>query len=286
MRPLIFMSGQLSTVAALAITAGWGFVRNARKLTSKGDGFVLDGWCHQPWKGAIYYAADPNVERATNNLEVLSSHPCWPDPKKLLRMVDRQVVAKECIDQGFFGKDPCAVSTWADYLNDSEVGRIETFDVVIKVGNEHSGEGKLLIPAGSPFLEWEGISTIQPFFKGRSIRVLHIEENVFFIETKHEFSWIKNSPGGENTQIDSIPTEMFEHSLKVRDHFGLDVCGNDYILSNDGSFHFLETNQFPGLGEDFLGDLPRTFFCERMRSLEKIVASDENVQRSTVPPSS
>ena len=276
MKPLVFMSGQLSTVAALAITSDWGFVRNARKLEQRSDGFVLEGM-PRVWKGGIYYAADPNVERAVNNLNILSSLPCWPDPKVLLRMVDRHAVAKECVDQGFFGDDPCDVGVWKS-------NQFAIIDTVLKCGNEHSGDGKFFVAKDEPFIRWEGMATIQPFFVGRSIRILHVESQTFFVETVHESSWIKNSPGGENTEIDSkeIPAEMLTHSFKVRDHFGLDVCGNDYILSDDGSYHFLETNQFPGLGEDFLGDLPRNFFRERMRSLEKIVTSDEDVQRPTV----
>ena len=277
------MSGQLTMVAQLAITSDWGFSRNARKAEEIEGGFKLEGM-YQTWKGGILYAADPDVARATNTLTILSALPCWPDAKNLLRMVDRHVVAQECIDQGFFGDDYCAVSTWHNYLNDAQVGRVENYDSVVKFGNEHSGEGKVLFRSGTPFMEWAGRGTIQPFFEGRSVRVLHIEDDVFFIETVHESSWIKNSPGGENVRMNArdVPAQMFEHSLRVRKHFNLDVCGNDYILCDDGSFHFLETNQFPGLGDDFLGDVPRNFLHERMRSLEKIVDSVEDVQRPAV----
>ncbi len=282
------MSGQLSVVGQLAITSDWGFSRNPRRASAIEGGFKLEGM-YQEWKGGIYYAADPDTDRTVSLLKILSSLPCWPDPKTLLRMVDRHVVAQECIDQGFFGNDSCVVATWQDLMkNEDYFGWSPKNGTVVKFGNEHSGEGKVLFRPGIGFMEWAGQATIQPFFVGRSVRILHIEEEVFFIETVHEESWIKNSPGGENVQMNAknVPIEMIEHSRKVATHFGLDVCGNDYILCDDGSFHFLETNQFPGLGDDFLGDLPRNFFRERMRSLEKIVAGDENVQRSTVLPTS
>lgn len=270
MKPLIFMSGQVITTMLLAMKEDWGFTRNSRKASSiEKDGFRLDSMPFV-WKGVIYYAADPDSENAKKNLQVFSNVPCWPDPQALLRMVDRHEVAHECFMHGFYVNDPLEVVSWQMCEDIYGVAPVNT---VVKYGNEHSGEGKILVAAGDSFPKWEGPATIQPFFNGKSVRILHIGAAVFFIETVHEESWIKNSPGGENILLDSqrISSEMLDHSGKVRDHFGLDVCGNDYILEDDGTFHFLETNQFPGLGDDFLGDLPRDFFLEKMRSLEKIV---------------
>lgn len=276
------MSGQLTTACTLAVTNDWGFTRSSRTLESKDGGFVLDSMPFV-FHGGIYYASNPDTVLTTKNLRILMQVPCWPDPQKLIKMVDRHVVAHECFMKGFFGSDPCEVLTW-DMCQD--IHHVAIADTVVKFGNEHSGEGKMLVLKGEEFKQWDGFATLQPFFRGRSIRVLHLDSAVFFIETVNDSSWIKNSPGGENVLFDSkkVPSEMMDHSFKVRDHFGLDICGNDYILSDDGSFHFLETNQFPGLGDDFLGDLPRKIFLERMRSLEKIVIRSSDVQRSEVLP--
>lgn len=280
MKPLVFMSGQLTTVATLAVTENWGFTTVSRKAFDEGESFSLENLSNK-WRGGIYYASDPDADIVKNNLEVLSNFPCWPDPKKLIRMIDRHEVAKECFRNGFYGSDPCEVSTWEKYVEKSPTAIVDT---VVKTGNEHSGTGKFLYRAGIDFIEWEGLATIQPFFVGRSIRILHIDSAMFFIETINESSWIKNAPGGENIKCNAkdVPEGMMDHSFKVRDHFGLDVCGNDYIVCDDGSFHFLEVNQFPGLGDDFLGDIPRLFFLERMRSLEKIVGDGESILRSAM----
>lgn len=281
MKPLVFMSGQLCDLP-LAVKQDWGYTRSSRRAETKDEGFTLDS-ANFVWKGAIYYASDPNTENASRNLEILTKVPCWPDPSKLIRMVDRHTVAQECFAKGFYGSDPCEILTYDMCI---DLNPVAVVDTVVKTGNEHSGEGKTLVRKGVPFPKWDGFATLQPFFEGRSIRILHLDSAIFFIETVNASSWIKNSPGGENVLFDAkqIPSEMLDHSSKVRDHFGLDICGNDYILTDGGSFHFLETNQFPGLGDDFLGDLPRDFFLERMRSLEKVVIRNTDVQRPEVLP--
>lgn len=276
------MSGQISTALSLCMKEDWGFTNRPRNVETAIEGFKLEGMV-QTWRAGIYYGTDSDSERVRKNLIALSQFPCWPNPSTLIKMIDRHRVAQDCSRKGFFGQDWCVVGTWDEYVQ--EYGRECPCDTVLKTGNQHSGEGKFLYPAGSQIGVWEGKATVQPFFRGKSVRILHVDNAMYSIETKHPMSWIKNSPGGENVLFDpnQIPEGMIDHSFKVRDHFGLDVCGNDYIICDDGSFHFLETNQFPGLDDDFVRDHARNFFLERMRSLETLVSRNEDILRPSMP---
>jgi hypothetical protein len=217
--------------------------------------------------GLVYYASvsDENIRR--HNLELLSQLgcPCWPNPESTLGMDDRHWVMMWCIEAGLT-------------TNDVFVGTRDVFDpnvmpdrFVLKVGNEHRGEGKLLVDKRSQEIPaWDGLATAEPFFEGTSYRVLLIDNETIFLRFDNPDSWIRNGVGGDVTQVSEPSRGMITHAKKVRDLFSSEICGIDYVVEADGTFRFLEHNQFPGVGScDASISAAKKFFRGKMDLVER-----------------
>jgi hypothetical protein len=228
---------------------------------------------NSPLEGVILYA---DLERKDielqNILNVINSRlPCWPNPGTLLRMIDRHTVFAECVAAGFVEHPTLQLG---DYITIDQVDEMIAASVgyptVLKTGNLHRGEGKHLVQNKTELLGWSGIATIEPFFKGRSVRVLVIGDSAFGIEVTNEETWIKNAAGADIHEF-NIPMDLRVHADKVCKHFGLDVAGVDYIVDDNG-FHFLEVNQYPGFaGFDEIMDCAKIFLKQKMREIEDSV---------------
>ena len=243
-RPYLFMSGEPTVATTLAFSnSKWDCISVPTKLVQSEyalDKIRRENRPREVLSGIIHYADVSDKEIEKHNLRTIVNYniPCWPDPRKLMVMIDRHVVLKECKEAGFIDHD---------IVQSDEFAYQMPFPFVLKTGTEHRGIGKYLIRSVIDIPEWEGIATMEPYFEGESVRVLIIGSEVFSFKTTNHDSWIKNSPGADIEKC-SVPTEMIQHAKECKQYFSLDIAGMDYILEDDGTFHFLEINQYPGLG--------------------------------------
>lgn len=288
MRRFLFMAGEWSVSMPLAFAdEEWSHTNTARMLIDTGGKIARRG-VSESLEGFIYFASVENREVRRHNLLTLSLNniPCWPNPGKLLRLDDRFAVLKMCVDVGFVDH-PVEFFTW-------EKRRHRTLlkhPYVMKVGNCHQGEGKILVLSEEDEAEvqpFEGIASAEPFFVGTSMRVLFIGQEEFFLQFTNDNSWIKNSAGAEVEVLGNydqvingglhadIYWKMLQHARKVRDYFDLEVCGIDYIVDKRLNVHFLEYNMFPGVGSsEDISEAARKIFRQKM----DIVASEANNKR-------
>lgn len=192
------------------------------------------------FRGAIYFAdvRDKDIER--HNLRTLATNeiPCWPDPNTLLGASDRHASLARCVDAGLV--DHRVVQ--------SEFSKTPAlpFPYVLKIGEEHRGEGKFLIRSAADIPPWDGIATMEPFFEGESARVLVLGERAFGVRIHNEGSWIKNAPGA-TLEAWEPPSAIADHARRAARLFGLEIAGVDYVIGA-GSSHFIELNPFPRVG--------------------------------------
>ena len=92
--------------------------------------------------------------------------PCWPSLELLEMWSDRRTKLFACLSNGFV--DDIEFSHWKL--------QTATRDTVVKIGNMHVGEGKLLVRAGDDFPYWPGLATLEPYVEGRSVRVYVVNE--------------------------------------------------------------------------------------------------------------
>jgi len=237
-RPYLFMSGEPTVATTLAFSnSKWDCISVPTKLVQS------------------EYALD-KIRRENRPREVLSGIIHYAD------VSDKEIehrVLRECKEAGFVEHD---------IVQSDEFAYQMPFPFVLKTGTEHRGIGKYLISSVRDIPEWEGIATMEPYFEGESVRVLIIGSEVFSFKTTNPDSWIKNSPGADIEKC-SVPTEMIQHAKECKQYFRLDIAGMDYILEDDGTFHFLEINQYPGLGvfED-TEECGKAFIKEKMYAIE------------------
>jgi glutathione synthase/RimK-type ligase-like ATP-grasp enzyme len=214
--------------------------------------------------GVIYYADAENKSIEIDNLTLLNDNsiPCWPNPAALLNMTDRHEVMRRCIDNNI-------VSHKVIQITYDQIDAISVYPAVIKTGHSHRGIGKFLVNSKNEIEPWAGIATVEPFFKGDSVRILILGEKEFGIKITNSNSWIANSPGAESSRF-TPSKELIEHARKATDLFGIDAAGVDYILSGN-DFHFLEINQFPGLDvDDEIAEYAKDFLGKKMAYVESL----------------
>lgn len=193
------------------------------------------------FRGVMYFAdvRDKDIER--HNLRVIRDHaiPCWPDPAALLVASERHAALARCVAAGLVDHPVVQAEATREPLL--------PFPYVLKIGEEHRGEGKHLIRSAEDIPRtWEGIATVEPFFEGDSVRVLIVGDRAFGVRIHNEGSWIKNSPGASFEAWD--PGEAIAaHARRAARLFGLEIAGVDYVI-DDGGVHFIELNPFPRVG--------------------------------------
>jgi glutathione synthase/RimK-type ligase-like ATP-grasp enzyme len=261
MKNFLFISGE-STISLPLVysTKEWNHTTNSGMI-------VYDKCLHRkvfPFEdlhGVIFYSDyDDKSLQYFNLLSILESKViCWPDPVSLIAMRDRHRVLKECVDAGFVNHHVDQVLYFRTSLD---------FPVVVKTGNSHRGQDKFLVKSCRDIPQWQGVATIEPFFEGKSVRVLVINNDYDSFEVINDSSWIKNTEGADILPFEASK-ELVEHAFAVTKHFKLDIAGVDYIVNDDG-FHFLEINQFPGLGvTDKAEKLARTFLASKLDEIVK-----------------
>jgi hypothetical protein len=271
-RPFSFLSGEFKvSMPAVFSMDRWQHSCTAERLELKGGKLYRKTQPRDPLEGVILYA---DLERKDielqNILNVINSRlPCWPNPGVLLRMIDRHTVFAECVAAGFVGHP--TLQLFGGVANPDQIDDMITngpgYPTVFKTGSAHRGEGKHLANNKDEIPSWEGVATIEPFFKGKSVRVLVIGDKAFGIEVTNEETWIKNAAGADIHEF-AVSPELRKHADKVCKHFGLDVAGVDYIV--DGArFHLLEINQYPGLsGFEGIEEVAKEFLRQKMKVIE------------------
>lgn len=293
-RPFLFLSGEFQVTMPLVFSREkWQHTMTARRLVDNEDGTVRrDNVPGERLCGIIYYASVESDAIARANLELLArlDFPCWPDPKRLLELADRHEVMRMC-GQAKLTTGPVMILRHDQREHLARLGR----PLVLKTGNLHQGHGKHRLGAGDAIPEWEGLATAEPFYEGVSCRVLCMSGwleggkravRMWGIRYDNPDSWIKNSAGAEVTPWNDLPADVFQHAHGVHTHFGLDVSGIDYVIGNDAAgaarAHFLEFNQFPGVGvDDVIAAEARLLFGSKMTAVEKMAEARALLQPET-----
>lgn len=264
-RNFLFLSGEFRvTMPAVFKTDNWVHTQSASRLVIDNKILRRKNQFSERLKGVIYYADAENKSIEVDNLTLLNNNSisCWPSPAALLNMTDRHEVMKQCIDNNIVSHNVIQITY-------DQIDEIQNYPAVVKTGFSHRGLGKFLVNSKNEIEPWEGIATVEPFFKGDSIRILILGEKEFGIKITNSNSWIANSPGAETSRF-TPSQELINHARKTADLFELDAAGVDYIL-NGNDFHFLEINQFPGLDvDDEIAEYAKDFLGKKMAYVESL----------------
>lgn len=259
----VFFTGEpKATLPLLKARPAWAPVLSALTFDVSAGRLHRRGSASDDFRGCIYFADVRDKDIEQHNLGVLarSALPCYPPPAALLAASDRHAALARCVSAGLVDH-PVVQARWSGEP-------ALPFPYVLKVGNEHRGEGKHLIRSSADLVRFDGIATMEPFFDGESVRVLVLGEHAFGAKLRHESTWVKNAPGAsiEPWQPDAA---LVEHARRAARLFGLDVAGVDYVIDASGP-HFLELNPFPRVGlSDTSAELARQFFAHHMDAIEK-----------------
>ena len=245
------MSGESGFSLKLAFSREqWLHTASASKLVLTPDNYVRrEIFPQEKLKGVIYFADMDDKEKSLNNLNVLenSNTQCWPDPRSLRGCHDRHELMK-ALKLNKIIEHPIWVGAW-EHRAESLLF-VREYPFVVKTGNVHRGQNKHLITSWeewASFPQWAGLATVEPFFEGISVRALVVGKRQWGIKTENSESWIKNGPGADQSLI-RLDNKIRYHAEWVTSRCMLDVAGVDYIVDKQGNFHFLEINQYPGLG--------------------------------------
>ena len=113
---------------------------------------------------------------------------------------------------------------------------------VAKWGNWHCGENKARFIG-----TWESHEPciIEPFMPGQAVRIVIIGDKYWQIKLEGE-DWLK-SIHAPNAAFMDVDAELLDDTRNIQKGFGLEVIGNDYIISADGAKHLLEVNHIPNV---------------------------------------
>jgi hypothetical protein len=264
----LFLTGEPATTLPLLKTRpAWAPVLSAITFDVTAGRMRRRRSATDDFRGCIYFAdvRDKDIER--HNLGVLagSAIPCWPDPAALLGVSDRHAAMARCVSAGLV-EHPVVQARWT-----SEP--LLPFPYVLKIGDEHRGEGKYLIRKAEDIVRWEGIATMEPFFDGESVRVLIVGDHAFGARIHNEGSWIKNAPGASLEPWDPGPA-IVDHARRAMAVFNLEIAGVDYVIDQGGP-RFIELNPFPRVGlSRESAEIARGLFARKMDAIEAALAPE------------
>lgn len=258
----LFLTGEpKTTLPLLRSRPAWAPVLSAITFDVSAGRLHRRGSASDDFRGCVYFAdvRDKDIER--HNLAVLagSAIPCWPDAAALLAVSDRHAALGRCLSAGLV-EHAVVQARWSREP-------LLPFPYVLKVGDEHRGEGKYLFRSAADIVRWDGVATMEPFFDGESARVLLLGADAFGVKIHNEGSWIKNSAGASFEAWAPDPA-VVGHARKVMRLFDLEIAGVDYVIDRDGA-HFIELNPFPRVGlSKESAEVARALFARRMDAIE------------------
>ena len=113
---------------------------------------------------------------------------------------------------------------------------------VAKWGNWHCGENKARFTGA---WESEHACVIEEFLPGQAVRVVMIGEKHWQIKLEGA-DWLK-SIHAPNAAFMEADAELLEDTRNLKQAFGLEIIGNDYIVEENGAKHLLEVNHIPNV---------------------------------------
>jgi hypothetical protein len=264
----IFLTGEpATTLPLLKSRPAWAPVLSAITFDITAGRLHRRGSAGDDFRGCVYFADVRDDDIARHNQGVLagSAIPCWPDPAALLAVSDRHVAMARCLAAGLV-EHPVVQARWTGEP-------LLPFPYVLKVGNEHRGEGKHLIRSAADIVPWDGIATMEPFFDGESVRVLLLGDHAFGVRIHNEGSWIKNAPGSSLEPWDPDPA-IVAHARRAMRLFNLEIAGVDYVIDRSGP-RFIELNPFPRVGiSRESAEVARRLFSRQMDAIEAEAAPE------------
>ena len=275
-RPYLFLAGEYNvTMPVVFEREAWNHSMTAKRLVFE------NGVLHRPpynedIKGLIYLARTESYELELENLQTIkdSGLPCWPPVDVLSRMSNRHAVMAECVNARLT-TDPVWIRG-VTTPNENEALAITIgldLPYVAKTGQSHQGQDKFLLDSSTELrnklADNDKYLTVENFYEGLSVRVLFIGSEVFGVQYHNDQSWIKNGPGCDYDDWEPIPG-IVEHASKVKDHFGLELAGVDYVVNETG-YHFLEVNQYPGLNVNERSvEVAKAFLRTKLDSIQSL----------------
>jgi hypothetical protein len=160
--------------------------------------------------------------------------PCLPNPRAMMDCRLKLPCLVRALQYTRFGDARGYASPYARF--DSETER------VAKWGNWHCGENKERF-TGSWTAEQPSI--VEPFLKGQAVRGVIIGERYWQIRLDGD-DWLK-SIHHPNAAFMDTDEDLMCDTWQVKDGFGLEIIGNDYIIAEDGTKHLLEVNHIPNV---------------------------------------
>jgi hypothetical protein len=113
---------------------------------------------------------------------------------------------------------------------------------VAKWGNWHCGEDKEQFTGRRSC----DVSTLaEDFVDGQAVRIMMIGERAWQIRLTGD-GW-KKSIHPDDAAFMPVDPDLLADTIRLRDHFGLEVIGNDYMIADDGRKYLLEVNHIPNV---------------------------------------
>ncbi|MEO2202431.1 hypothetical protein ABGV42_01590 [Paenibacillus pabuli] len=201
--------------------------RKILKLYQQGDFVLFSGWNKMDRK-VLEELRDSGI-------------PMFPDADTLLKFTDRRYATQFLDEHTLFS---------GQYTRHYDQGRKEIPDIgyeqlVLKLGDHHVGKGKYIKQAGD-MINSSDSWILEPFIKGRSLRVLILKDNYSVIEHVNNQNWIKNiDPESEIITLD-YPSSIVKDALNIAEKMNSEFLGIDYQLGENNSILPLEINVLPG----------------------------------------
>jgi hypothetical protein len=161
--------------------------------------------------------------------------PCWPRPRGMLDCRSRLPCLVRSLDVTRFGTTPRGfASARAEFLPQG--------DAVAKWGEWHCGENKERFAEPRRFDE---PALVEAFIDGEAVRVQMVGERAWQMRLGGP-GW-KKSIHDASSALMPPDADLVEDTRRLRDHFGLDIVGVDYMVAHDGTRHLLEVNHIPSV---------------------------------------
>lgn len=194
-----------------------------------------------PVDAVIWYSYFPDNEKSfqARRAIALSVAVSFPDVRQTILHDDRalSLIQAQAADSG-----PTLPRGYAP----SGVDLTFEGNTVLKVGDDHCGDGKSRVSADCPALDHPAIA--EPFIEGESVRVLVVGRTAWVL--KYESTdWRKNV----NAKVTEVHSAEFEglvpRARTIAIRLNLPVLGVDFIGSNETGWYLLEVNAYPGLDQ-------------------------------------
>lgn len=193
----------------------------------------------------LWYGYFPNSTIARQALAV-SNTPTFPNVRrtlpwddKMLSVVMVQEVDEKTVPRGYL---PPTASGYPEPSWDR--------NTVLKWGNSHCGENKILLRDGiEPLIVEATLNSLlsEPFVDGESHRILIVGDHTSQL-VYDAVDWRKNV-NGKITKLRTVDPDLSERTHKITGHYGLAIAGVDYVIGRMGTM-LLEVNTYPSLDED------------------------------------